>query len=207
MIHTNLQRDSNSNHRVSKQSKALQVLGLLALIGFVSTFSVACSGSSPKSEGAIEASGNPTADASTTSTTLSGSEGTADQQASPTSVAAAQQGTPGDRSSGTTTPQAVQSSPNPQSPTPTPPPAFTTPPTTAYVCIPNSGQISRLNSDYSNSQSQYTSAYSSLISRNLGRSGMMVTLQATAAENQAEYNSALSALNNCESTSWYFAPY
>ena len=207
MINTNPQKDPNSNYRVSKRSKALRALGLLALLGFISTFSISCSSSSPKSEGAIEASDSSAADAATPSTTSSGGEVTADQQATPTSVAATQQGAPGDRSSGITTPQAAQASPNPQAPAPTQPPVITSPPTTAYVCVPNSGQISRLNSDYSYSQSQYTSAYSSLISRNLGRSGMMVTLQATAAENQAEYNSALSALNNCESTSWYFSPY
>jgi hypothetical protein len=221
MINTNPQKDPNSNYRVSKRSKALRALGLLALLGFISTFSISCSSSSPKSEGAIEASDSSAADAATPSTTSSGGEVTADQQATPTSVAATQQGAPGDRSSGITTPQAAQASPNPQAPAPTqppvitspppvitsPPPVITSPPTTAYVCVPNSGQISRLNSDYSYSQSQYTSAYSSLISRNLGRSGMMVTLQATAAENQTEYNRALSALNNCESTSWYFDSY
>ena len=202
MIHTNLQRNSNSNHRVSKRSKTLQVLGLLALIGFVSTFSVGCSGGSPKSEGAIEASGNSPADAPTSSTISSGGEVTSDQQATPTSVSAGSQTPSGDRTSGTATPQAAQASPNPQAPTPTPPPAITSPPTTAYVCVPNSGQISRLNSDYSYSQSQYSSAAGDLMRRGLGSSGMMARLQTTAAENQAEYNRALSALNNCESTSW-----
>jgi hypothetical protein len=207
MIKAIPQKDLNSNHRVSKRSKALRALGLLALLGFISTFSISCSNSSPKSEGAIEASDNSAADAATTSTTSTGGEVTADQQATPTSVAATQQGAPGDRSSGITTPQAAQVSPNPQAPVPTQPPVITSPPTTAYVCVPNSGQISRLNSDFSYSQRQYSAAVGDLMRRGLGNSGMMARLQATAAENQAEYNRALSALNNCESTSWYFAPY
>ncbi|MCX6510603.1 MAG: hypothetical protein NT081_07310 [Actinobacteria bacterium] len=209
MIHIDSHQTSISNSAVSKRSKALKLLGVLALLSFVATVSLACSGGAAKSEGATTASSGSTSDGVTTSTVTSVGDVVTDQQTTPTSVSSAQgsQSKTGDSRNGTPTTQAARTIPNPQSPAPTSPPVITTPPTTAYVCVPNWDQISRLNSDFSYSQSQYSAAVGDLMRRGLGRSGMMVTLQATAADNQAEYNRALSALNSCQSTSWYFFSY
>jgi len=78
------------------------------------------------------------------------------------------------------------------------------PPTTQYVCVPDSSALWLLESDYMHSQYLYRLAYSDQIARG---SIYGSDLTATRSANAAEYERARSAINSCQSTNWHFLMY
>ena len=81
------------------------------------------------------------------------------------------------------------------------------PPTTRYVCVPDSSALSFLERDYRQNQNLYNAAYSDLVRRGAAASGAAVELQATRSSNTAEYERARSAINACQGAYWYFLTY
>jgi hypothetical protein len=176
--------------------------GAIALLAMVMMLAAGCSSSSPQSDSEVGTAELEVVETSSTSSTVQEVQ----PEATPADVTTTAGGQDPRSPSAAAQPEQAPAQDSQPRVTSAPTTQYV-PPTTQYVCVPDSSAMSGLESDYRFNQYLYNEAYSDLSRRNMLNSGLMVRLAAEQSENAAEYERARGAINSCQGTSWYFLPY
>lgn len=190
---------SNSPERQIEKSKpwSTWVVGVFALLALAMMLAAGCSSSSTKSGSELGSAELKIVETPSTSSTVQ-------SEASPLDVTTTVGGLDDGASSADVQPDPAAAQ-QPQSSPSSAPTTQYVPPTTRYVCVPDSSALLFLESDYRHNQYLYNLAYSDLIAA--GSVYATREINATRSINAAEYERARSAINSCQGTYWNFLTY